>query len=423
MQPRLEQSVHFLRYLVKRFFVDNCMETAAALTYTTLFAVVPIMTVTYAMLAVIPQFGDVGGQIEDFIFQNFVPSTGEALRQYLFRFSEQARQLTGVGIATLMITAFIMMLKIESSFNDIWHVRQRRRGISSFLLYWAVLSLGPLLLGAGFAVSTYIASMSLLREGAVFAEAGRWMLRWVPLLLSMTAFTLTYMAVPNTRVPFKHALAGGVLVALLFESAKAIFGLYLRLFPGYELIYGAFSAFPVFLLWIFISWLIILFGAELVANLANSQAWKRPVYPRLVYLLGLLRIFLDAHSRGQSVHLDRAKEAGWEFREDVWLEMTDWLESERIITRVQQGGFVLSRDLAEIDLADFLAKVPEAIPGPGKMPRQLAGDPAWYPPFVAAVTELENQRRNIMCGSLKSWLCGAGHAEQTAHSGSDKETK
>jgi membrane protein len=227
MPPRLERLLHFCRYLVRRFVADNCPETAAALTYTTLFAVVPVMTVTYAMLAAIPAFADVGGQIEDFIFQNFVPATGEALRDHLSNFSQQARQLTGVGVAVLIVTAFFMLLKIEKAFNGIWRVRQPRKGVSSFLLYWAVLSLGPLLLGAGFAVSTYIASMNVLAAQTAVGEAGRWVLSWVPLLLSMTAFTLTYVAVPNTRVPLRHGLIGGMLVALAFEAAKAGFGLYL----------------------------------------------------------------------------------------------------------------------------------------------------------------------------------------------------
>ncbi|HDZ56248.1 MAG TPA: YihY family inner membrane protein [Pseudomonas xinjiangensis] len=415
MPPRLARSLHFCRYLLKRFLADNCLESAAALTYTTLFAVVPVMTVTYAMLAAIPAFADVSVQIEDFIFHNFVPATGATLRDYLRDFSDQARQLTGIGVLALMVTAFIMLLKIEKSFNDIWRIRRPRHGVSSFLLYWAVLSLGPLLLGMGFAVSTYIASMSFLSDDATFAEAGRWMFGWVPLLLSMAAFTLTFVAVPNTRVPFKHGLAGGVLVALLFEGAKAGFGVYLALFPGYQLIYGAFAAFPLFLLWIFISWLIILFGAELVANLGNSSAWRRPVYPRLINLLGLLRVFLQAQSKGKTVDLARVNAAGWIVHEDLWLEMTDWLQTEEIITRAQQGGFVLSQDLDQIELVDLLSRIPEALPGTQHLPRRLDGEHSWYPPFLAALSELETRRGDIMGGSVKSWLSVEGKSTESKH--------
>lgn len=404
MPPRLERLLHFCRYLVRRFVADNCPETAAALTYTTLFAVVPVMTVTYAMLAAIPAFADVGGQIEDFIFQNFIPATGEALRDHLSNFSQQARQLTGVGVAVLIVTAFFMLLKIEKAFNGIWRVRQPRKGVSSFLLYWAVLSLGPLLLGAGFAVSTYIASMNVLAAQTAVGEAGRWVLSWVPLLLSMTAFTLTYVAVPNTRVPLRHGLIGGMLVALAFEAAKAGFGLYLTLFPGYQLIYGAFATFPLFLLWIFISWLIILFGAELVANLGSSSAWSRVHYPRLVSLLGLLRVFLTAQREGQVVDLRHAQAAGWPLDDDLWRDLTSWLESEHYISRTQSGGFVLSRDLDSLDMDEFLAQLPEAMPSIEELPKRLEGQNPWYPHFVQAMAELERCRNGIMGGTLKCWL-------------------
>src|SRR5690606_25678454 len=133
------------------------------------------------------------------------------------------RQLTGIGVAPLMVTAFLMLVSIEKSFNAIWRIRPPRRGLSSFLLYWAVLSVGRLLLGAGFVVSTYLTSLSFLTGDAMLASAWKELLAWLPLMLSIAAFTLIFAAVPNTRVRFRHALAGGVLVALLFEGAKACF--------------------------------------------------------------------------------------------------------------------------------------------------------------------------------------------------------
>ncbi|WP_022963429.1 virulence factor BrkB family protein [Halopseudomonas pelagia] len=404
MPHRLNLLLHFFRYLFRRFGEDNCAKNAAALTYTTLFAVVPVMTVTYAMLAAIPAFHQVGGQIEDFIFNNFVPATGDTLREYLQDFSDQARQLTGIGIALLVITAFMMLVNIERSFNAIWRIRQRRRGVSSFLLYWAVLSLGPLLLGAGFLVSTYLTSLNFLAGDAAVGDAYRWLLGWVPLLLSVAAFTLVFVAVPNTRVPFRHGLVGGILVALLFEGAKASFALYVALFPGYQLIYGAFAAFPLFLIWVYISWLIILFGAELVANLDSSSAWQRPLLPRLVTLMALLRVLLQAQQKGQTVDLGRVNAAGWVMHEELWLQLTELLESEQIITRAQQGGYVLSRDLDGLDMADLLSRLPEPLPAVATLPERVEGDGAWYPPFLQALGRLEEQRKQVLQGSVKNWL-------------------
>lgn len=410
MPRRIQQLVYFCRYLLRRFGEDNCPKNAAALTYTTLFAVVPVMTVTYAMLAAIPAFNQVGGQIEAFIFDNFVPSTGAALREYLSEFSQQARQLTGIGVAVLMVTAFMMLLNIEKSFNAIWRIRQPRRGLSSFLLYWAVLSLGPLLLGAGFVVSTYLASLSFLSGDAVLASAWKQLLGWLPLLLSIAAFTLIFVAVPNTRVRFKHGFAGGVLVALLFEGAKACFALYVALFPSFQLIYGAFATFPLFLLWIYVAWMIILFGAELVCNLGSSAAWQRVAYPWLVSLLALLRVFLQAQKNGHTVDLAAVNTAGWAMPEDLWLQLTEWLESRQIITRAQQGGYVLSRDLDLLELSTLLEELPESLPAVASLPLSLQGGDSWYPPLREALTELEGCRQRIMAGSVKSWLSEDGKA-------------
>ncbi|WP_185266902.1 YihY family inner membrane protein [Halopseudomonas xiamenensis] len=410
MPRRIQQLVYFCRYLLRRFGEDNCPKNAAALTYTTLFAVVPVMTVTYAMLAAIPAFNQVGGQIEAFIFDNFVPSTGAALREYLSEFSQQARQLTGIGVAVLMVTAFMMLLNIEKSFNAIWRIRRPRRGLSSFLLYWAVLSLGPLLLGAGFVVSTYLASLSFLSGDAVLASAWKQLLGWLPLLLSIAAFTLIFVAVPNTRVRFKHGFAGGVLVALLFEGAKACFALYVALFPSFQLIYGAFATFPLFLLWIYVAWMIILFGAELVCNLGSSAAWQRVAYPWLVSLLALLRVFLQAQKNGHTVDLARVNTAGWAMPEDLWLQLTEWLESRQIITRAQQGGYVLSRDLDLLELSTLLEELPESLPAVASLPLSLQGGDSWYPPLREALTELEGCRQRIMAGSVKSWLSEDGKA-------------
>lgn len=200
MRQRLHDVLDFWRFLLQRFLADRGISSAAALTYTTLFAVVPMMTVTFAMLSAVPAFQGVGEQIQHFIFRNFVPSTGAAVQEYLWAFTEQARQLTWVGVLLLAVTAFMMLVTIEQAFNTIWRVRKSRRGVSSFLLYWAILSLGPLLLGSGFAISTYLTSTSLL-SGPDAVVGAKTLLSFTPLLFSVAAFTLIYATVPNARVP------------------------------------------------------------------------------------------------------------------------------------------------------------------------------------------------------------------------------
>lgn len=419
MPRQLNLFLHFVRYLGRRFLEDNCIKNAAALTYTTLFAVVPVMTVAYAMLAAIPAFDQVGGQVEAFIFKNFLPASGEALQRHLSEFSTQARQLTGVGVALLMITALLMLVNIEKAFNAIWRIRQPRRGLSSFLLYWAVLSIGPLLLGAAFVVSTYIASMSLFQQGALLGTVWSELLLALPILLSIAAFTLIFVAVPNTRVPLRYGLVGGVFVALLFEAAKASFGVYVKLFPGYQLIYGAFAAVPLFLLWIYVSWLIILLGAELVSNMGNGHAWRRPEYPWMINLLALLRVFLRAQQSGDQVDMARVNADGWAMHEELWLQLTDWLESEHVVTRTQNGCFVLCRDLDELQLSQLLERMPVPVVAHEQLPAALPAAEEWYPAFSEALAEADEVRRARLHGSVKHWLLGGSFsvAESSAKEG------
>ncbi|MBA1247085.1 YihY family inner membrane protein [Pseudomonas luteola] len=403
MRQRLSDTFEWGRFLVKRFLGDRAPNNAAALTYTTLFAVVPIMTVTFAMLSAIPAFQGTEEQIQIFIFHNFVPSTGETLEEHLRGFIEQARHLTWLGVALLAVTSLTMLVTIEKTFNDIWRVSQPRRGMSSFLLYWAILSLGPLLLGAGFAISTYIASLSMM-SGRYAVMGTAVLLKFMPLLFSMAAFTLLYAAVPNTRVPLKHALVGGIFTSVLFEAAKSLFGLYVMFFPGYKLIYGAFATIPLFLVWIYVSWLIVLFGAELVCNLSSSKQWRRQPIPTFLVLLGVLRVFLDRQQTGASLDLVELQKSGWKLPEDQWQPILDFLKKEKLVCHTSSGRWVLCRDLNTFTLTQLMEKSPWHLPEIDRLPEveRCTGD--WYPPLIEALKQLHEQREQLLGGSLAKWL-------------------
>lgn len=404
MSQRLQDIVEFWRFLVHRFLEDRGAQSAAALTYTTLFAVVPTMTLTFAMLSAIPAFQGVGLDIQHFIFRNFVPSSGETVQEYLSAFVVQARQLTWAGVILLAATAFMMLVTIEKAFNTIWRVRQVRRGVSSFLLYWAILSLGPLLLGAGFVASTYITSLSLL-SGPHALLGAQTLLGYMPLLTSVSAFTLIYASVPNARVPFKHALVGGLFTAVLFEAAKASFHLYVSLFPGYQLIYGAFATVPLFLLWIYLSWLIVLFGAELVCNLGTSPHWRRQALPRLVVALGILRVFHARQQKGLSVRHRDVRRAGWLLPEDEWREVLDFLEAQRLVCRTGSDSWVLCRDLNHYGLHQLLCHSPWPLPRAQHLPASLQGlNEGWYPALREGLERLQAEQARLLDGSLASWL-------------------
>ncbi|WP_271274048.1 virulence factor BrkB family protein [Aliamphritea hakodatensis] len=358
---KLGAAAAFVRYLFVQFIENKGMLNASALTYTTLFAVVPLMTVTYAMLAIVSPFQGAGEELQSWIFDNFVPATGNVVQEYLNSFAAQARQLTVVGIVFLVVTSIMMMKNIEAAFNRIWRVGEPRKGLSSFLLYWAVLSLGPILIGVGLFVTSYVASLSLFTSATELVGRGR-LLSMLPMLLSAAAFTLLYAAVPNCKVPLRNALIGGIVVALLFETAKRSFAFFVTQSPSYQLIYGAFAAVPLFLLWIYISWVIILIGAELTRALSVYRQELEPAeHSKLHTLLAVLHRLWLAQQRGKSVD-ERVL-----LRQVEGLDQSRWDEFVRLLTpgilrRTDQGEYLLARDLGSLTLDQLQQRLPWPLP-------------------------------------------------------------
>ncbi len=343
------------RLIYRRFRADGCSQVAASLTYTTLLALVPVFTIAVTVLSALPVFGEMMTQVKIFLLANMLPeSAGKIISVYMTQFSEQAARLTALGIALLSVTAFMLMLTIEHAFNVIWRVRRPRPWLQRFLLYWAVLTLGPLLLGASLSLTSYLVSLSLGWVGEIPV------LRLLPLgltpwLLTSAALTLLYVAVPNRTVKPAHALVAGVVAGLAFELMKKLFALYLTAFPTYTLVYGAFATLPIFLVWIYLSWLTILFGAVLAAALPYWRSRVRdhedtPAFRFSLALLALQALF-EAWRRGAALRLAEIQPAL-----QVGLD-----ESEAILLRLEQAGWVsrnaahawlLSCDPDDVTLAD-----------------------------------------------------------------------
>ncbi|WP_163832964.1 virulence factor BrkB family protein [Spartinivicinus ruber] len=391
-----------LVHIGQRFAADGCLNSAAALTYTTLFAVVPLMTVTYSMFAAIPAFQDVGGQIQSFIFSNFLPNTGDKVQQYLMQFSEQARSLTVVGVVFLIITAFMMLRTIEGALNAIWHVKQSRRGMASFLLYWAILSLGPILLGAGFILSSYLTSLKLFNDATSLLGGEQIIFRVAPLLLSTAAFCLIYMAVPNSPVRFKHALIGSGIVALLFEIAKQGFAFFVTLTPTYQLIYGAFAAVPIFLLWIYLSWVLVLLGAELIRALGVlEEVTRQQTIPKTIGMLMVLATFWRQFQYGVPAELRDVRAMGWGMALEDWEQYTNYLLIKGIITKDENNELILARDLAELELWPFIQELPWALPNNHEL-TLLKPDqrPPWAKLLIEKLDNINQAAANQLSGSV-----------------------
>jgi membrane protein len=393
---------NFVRFVGQHFMADNCRQHAIVLTYTTLFAVVPVMTVTFSILSAIPSMQHVSVDIQNFVFRHFIPSTGMMVQQRLQEFSQQASHLTFVGIAMLVVTALMMMLTIEKAFNHIWMVRQERKGVVNFLRYWAVLSLGPLLLGVGFAISSYLASMEVFSSAASVVSGVVPVMRLVTFVFTTLAFTLLYVAVPNCKVPFKAGLAGGLFSAFLFEMAKRGFGIFISHFSSYKLVYGAFAALPVFLIWIYLSWSIILLGVEVTRALAvyrdDSKGYRHPV----LALLDVLQLFWRRQQKGDSVSDIDAMAVLGKQEVEVWFDFARILQDQRIIHRTDTGSYVLSRNLETIDFFDFYRRLPWPLPTPQDMVR-LHGDDHWVRalrPALSSVNEFMEKELRIPLATI-----------------------
>ena len=253
--------------VIGRYRSDRLARHAGALSFSTLLALAPMVAIVFSMMSLFTPFEQMGAQLEEFIYQVLVPAAGDELRAYLDQFAAQVGKLTLVGLALFLLTALILLFNIEESFNDIWRVERGRSLSSRISIYWAMLSLGPLLMGASLAMSTYILSQNFLLQGELVGQLQSVGFGILPFLFELLAFLLLYLVMPNVKVSVRHAFFGALLASLLFELSKKMFALYILNYANYELVYGALSTLPIFLIWVYLSWVVTLIGAELVAVL------------------------------------------------------------------------------------------------------------------------------------------------------------
>ncbi|MGL6315330.1 virulence factor BrkB family protein [Vibrio sp. WXL103] len=273
IENRLVPYYHFVRYLGRRMHHDRVNVNAGYLAYITLLSVVPLATVLLSVLSTFAIFSDAGEAIQDFVITHFVPAAGQAVRAALSEFIANTGKMTAVGGAALFVAAMMLISNIDKNLNYIWRVKKKRRAIISFSMYWMILTLGPILMGASLAATSYVTSLAILNN-EVASGAYDILLRRLPLILSTAAFVVLYLVVPNKKVRFHHALVGALVAALLFELSKKGFATYITMFPSYQLIYGAIAAIPILFVWVYLCWLIVLFGAEITAALGERAYWS-----------------------------------------------------------------------------------------------------------------------------------------------------
>jgi membrane protein len=339
-------AAEFLIAVARRFYEDRGAQIAGSLSFTTLLSIVPLLTVALALSTAFPVFDDAITTLQLFLFENFLPDAEglATISEQILSFSEQAGRLTAIGLIFLLLTAVMLMLTIDDALNRIFRVRRRRPLAQQIIMYWSVLTLWPVLIGASLSLTSYLVGNTSA------------LLRLIPFLFTWAALTVLYILVPYRRVDVQHAAAGALLAGIAFEAAKRTFALYLSNFPTYTLIYGAFATLPIFLVWMYVSWLVVLAGAIFTAMLPGysviTSERKRAPGRELTEVLDMLGVLARAQDGGYVLPLTRiAAQAGvMAYRCELLLERCAELGW---VAKTEKDGWVLARDAGTIRLADI----------------------------------------------------------------------
>ena len=259
---------------IKRCREDSITISAGHLAYVTLLSLVPFIMVTFTIMSAFPAFASVRSKLEHFIFNNFVPTASDVVHKYMSDFVSNASQMSAIGILSLLVVALLLISNVDKTLNRIWRTQSDRPIIYTFAIYWMVITLGPMLMGSSVVVSSYLTGLAAFTEEYT-PGLGTFLLSLVPSGAAMLAFTILYMVVPNRRVYARHALAGALVATIAFEITKSGFALYVTNFPSYELIYGALAVIPILFFWVYLSWIIVLFGAEFTCSLGEAFENKK----------------------------------------------------------------------------------------------------------------------------------------------------
>jgi len=343
----------FARFLTRRALDDNLFGSAAALSYTTIFALVPLSMVVFGVLAAFPVFNTWSDQLSDYVFSNFVPTSARAIETVLRDLAGNAGQLTAIGVIALVVSLLVTLHSVESAFNRIWRVSSARPNLTRFLVYWTVLTLGALIAAASMAVSTRFFALELFQT-----EPGQWLrhvLLWAtPRLIEAMAFMAIYRVVPHRTVPWRSALAGAALALVMLETMKWLIGLYLGSIDTYERIYGHIAFAPIFLLWVYFGWCSVLLGASFASALSDFR--YRPIdsrLPRGFEFYGLLRLlgrFVERRREGEGLDSEAILHLEPMLSDSQVQKMIGQLHKIGVIDCTEGGQWVLTRDLDTMTL-------------------------------------------------------------------------
>jgi len=400
----LNEAGAFAKFVGRRFAEDRCLRMAAGLSYTSLLAIVPLTAIAFSMLAAFPVFSGVREALQEALFANLLPQTADATQHYFNRFVQNTTTLSAVGIVALAATAILLLATIEADMNGIFRVARTRAIAPRILVFWALLTLGPLLLGASFSMSTYFFAatqwIGLDTGGGPAALFGT----ILPTLLMIIMLAVFYIIIPNRPVGLTAGLAGGVVAGIGFTVLRKLFGWYIVTFPTYQNIYGAMSVVPIFLVWMYLSWLLVLMGAVLTASVSEWQsAGGKPLSStvgtsmRFVIAVQILAALFEASRTGEgAVHRSRILRTtggGGEAVDRILIQ----LRAGHYIERTASNRWILARDPETVSLFDLYHAL-----GLGFSEHAvLRGDEPWRSRLEERIADLRQSNQSALGVSLK----------------------
>jgi membrane protein len=340
----------------EEFFIDKCLQRASALAFASLLALVPVTAIFFSFLTRLEAFSEIQLKVEDFLFRNFVPNRTEVIREYLTQYSQNVTLLGVFGVTTLFITAIVLFNTIEHTINEIWHAKQKRPFLSKFASFWTVLTATPVLIF----VSFYIAARLSSKRPDIFS------LKFLTYFLNWLAFWFAYQFIPYTRVRIRAAVVGAIIGGALWELAKSGFNWYISNMTSFDKIYGLFGAVPVFLLWLYLTWVIVLFGAEVAYAVQYPQAEKRMTRAEIESYLEfysvrvmaeIVKRFAKGGADADTNAIDRLSEVG--IPRELSGEILNRLVEKRLVLYTEDKDYVPARDPSKITIREVVEAVSE----------------------------------------------------------------
>jgi membrane protein len=393
------------RHVWQHFKEDRCFDEAASLGYTSLLALVPLLAVVFVVVSAFPVFSEWSDRVQQLLVDNLVPTAGKQVGAGINSFLASVSGLTLPGTIALVLTALILMFQIEVAFNRIWRVERARSFINRIIMYWAVLTLAPLLIGGALVFS----AQNLISGEGLHDLVSPGIYRVGVFLLATIIFTLIFLLVPNCRVRFRAALSGAALSAFLFEMAKLGFVAWVTN-ANYAVIYGALATVPIFLLWLYVVWVVVLLGASLAASLTTFRTgnlatadWPRGADLQLAYrLLGHL---WRAQTQGETLTQEQLV-----LREPraSSLQVNQIMHNmfvAKIATADDSGDWMLSRDLGDFSLLALYLSGNYHLPILGT--DRIFQETDWDKEFVSAMKDVHDSGISTLNRPLRPMYAGA----------------